>query len=236
MLRTNCSLLAAVFKYLKTSTPFQMCSIVSPCRAISGAVIIPCALLQISQRTGLVVWCRRCDREPQLRPCLLGARAEGALHMSHMLHSCLLMPAWCFHSSRTFLTLTQFAAESSLQLLSHQMFPILHLCSWLFPCIEPHVFAFLICLLFLHFIFLFLLFWTISPRSFSILTQTSSGILTVPPSLTSFLNSTCTAYSLCQVKSVILTGTRSSTDHKGNPVSTSFHFYSYPPRTISRSM
>lgn len=55
----------------------------------------------------LVVWCQRCNRELQLRPCLLGQEgAEGALHMSHF-H--LLVPAWCFHSSRTFLTLTQVA-------------------------------------------------------------------------------------------------------------------------------
>lgn len=89
-----------------------MYSIVSPCRAVSGALIIPPALPGLSQRLACASRCGavlRCDRELQLRPCLLWARAEGALHMSRMLHSCLLMPAWCFHSSRTFLTRTQFA-------------------------------------------------------------------------------------------------------------------------------
>lgn len=86
---------------------------------------------------------------------------------------------------------------------------------------------------FLFFLFL-LLFQIISPWSFSILTQTSSNPLTVLPSLLSFVNSKCKAYSLGQVKSIIVTGTRSSTDYNGNPVSTSFHFDNCFPSMISR--
>lgn len=52
------------------------------------------------------------------------------------------------------------------------------------------------------------------------------------PSLSWFVNPTCTAYSRGQVKSRKMAGTRSSTDHKGKLVSTSFHFDNYPFQAV----
>lgn len=114
-----------------------MCPVVSPRGAVSEALVIPL----LSQRAGLclAVRCRRCDRELQLRPCRLGAGAEGAFHMSHMLHACLRMPAWCFHSSRTFLTLTQLAVVFCAAVItpdvSHLAFVQLIIPTYRSPCI-----------------------------------------------------------------------------------------------------
>lgn len=127
--------------------------------------------------------------------------------------------------------------SSSMLLLSQQMFPILHLWGWLLPhtdlCLSdlpPFSFSFF------FFLFLFLPFQTVFPWSFSILTETSSNFIAVLPSLTSFVNSMSSVYAFSQIKTVRLTNTRTSTDHKVKLVITSLHFDNYPPNKFIESI